>query len=165
MNIPLNIDLQQIFLHLFNFAILGFGLYFLLYKPVKDFMAKRQAHYEAMKNEAEDCLRKAKESEKLHAEILSTADEEINEMRRKAAAEAEAMAKDYMSETRAKAEKLMADARENALRERDKLLDEAKDEVSEMALAAVEKLIKGSLSQSYDEFLNAAERSEADEHI
>ena len=38
MNVPLNINLQQILLHLFNFAILGFGLYFLLYKPVKDLM-------------------------------------------------------------------------------------------------------------------------------
>ena len=35
MNIPLNIDFQQILLHLLNFAILGGGLYLLLYKPVK----------------------------------------------------------------------------------------------------------------------------------
>ena len=34
MNIPLNIDFQQILLHLLNFAILGGGLYLLLYKPV-----------------------------------------------------------------------------------------------------------------------------------
>lgn len=165
MNIPLNIDLQQILLHLLNFAILAFGLYFLLYKPVKDFMAKRQAHYEAMKSEAEDCLRKARESEELHAEILKGANDEIGEMRRKAAADAETMAEHYIFETRAQAEKLMADARENALRERDKLLAEAKDEVSEMAVAAVKKLMSESLTDSYDEFLSAAERSEADEHI
>ena len=44
---PLNIDWQQILLHLLNFAILAGGLYFLLYKPVKQFMAKREAHYAA----------------------------------------------------------------------------------------------------------------------
>lgn len=32
MNIPLNIDWQQILLHLFNFAILAGGLYLLLYR-------------------------------------------------------------------------------------------------------------------------------------
>ena len=41
MNIPLNIDWQQILLHVLNFVILFGGLYFLLYKPVKNFMAKR----------------------------------------------------------------------------------------------------------------------------
>ena len=44
MNIPLNIDWQQILLHVLNFVILFGGLYFLLYKPVKNFMAKREAH-------------------------------------------------------------------------------------------------------------------------
>lgn len=42
---PLNIDWQQILLHWMNLAILTGGLYFLLYKPVKQFMEKREAHY------------------------------------------------------------------------------------------------------------------------
>ena len=35
MGIPLNVDWQQILLHLFNFIILFGGLWLLLYKPVK----------------------------------------------------------------------------------------------------------------------------------
>ena len=34
MGIPLNVDWQQILLHLFNFIILFGGLWLLLYKPV-----------------------------------------------------------------------------------------------------------------------------------
>ena len=45
MNIPLNIDWQQILLHLLNFVILAGGLYLLLYKPVKTFLDKRQKYY------------------------------------------------------------------------------------------------------------------------
>ena len=45
MGIPLNVDWQQILLHLFNFIILFGGLWLLLYKPVKNFMAKREAYY------------------------------------------------------------------------------------------------------------------------
>ncbi len=164
MNIPLNIDFHQILLHLFNFAILAFGLYFLLYKPVKDFMASRQAHYEAMKAEAEDCLKKAKESEELYAQRLGAADQEIAQKRREAAVEAEALASRRMAETEAKAAKLMAEARESAGREREKLLAEAREEVSEIAVTAVKKLMNTSLSESYDEFLSAAERSAAHEH-
>ena len=56
MNIPLNIDFQQILLHLLNFAILGGGLYLLLYKPVKQFMEKREAYYRQEHDDAETCL-------------------------------------------------------------------------------------------------------------
>ena len=48
MNIPLNIDWQQILLHFFNFSILVGGLYLLLFKPVKRFMEKREKHYADM---------------------------------------------------------------------------------------------------------------------
>ena len=52
-NIPLNIDWQQILLHLLNFAILAGGLYLLLYKPVKAFMTKREGWYQQQADEAE----------------------------------------------------------------------------------------------------------------
>ena len=41
-NLPLNIDIQQILLHLLNFTILFAGLYFILYKPVRKFMDARE---------------------------------------------------------------------------------------------------------------------------
>ena len=37
---PLNINWQQILLHLLNLVILAVGLYLILYKPVKKFMQK-----------------------------------------------------------------------------------------------------------------------------
>ena len=49
---PLNINLQQILLHALNFVILFGALYFLLYKPVRDFMDSRKAHYEKMDADA-----------------------------------------------------------------------------------------------------------------
>ena len=55
MNIPLNIDWQQILLHFFNFSILVGGLYLLLFKPMKDFMAKREQHYQAI-DDAITCI-------------------------------------------------------------------------------------------------------------
>ena len=60
MNIPLNINFQQILLHLLNFVILAGGLYFLLYGPVKKFMDGRQKHYSDLKAQTEDELAKAK---------------------------------------------------------------------------------------------------------
>ena len=56
---PLNIDWQQILLHWMNLAILIGGLYFLLYKPVKDFMEKREAHYRELDRQAAGKLEEA----------------------------------------------------------------------------------------------------------
>ncbi len=159
MNIPLNIDLQQILLHLLNFTILAFGLYFLLYKPVKDFMAKREAHYAAMDAEAEEHLAKAKESEELYRARLDSAEGEIAELRRSAAADMERLSEQRSREAEAEARKIISAAEAEARREHDKIIDSAREEVSEMALTAVKKIMNESLSDSYEEFLSAAERS------
>ena len=55
----LNVDWQQILLHLFNFTILFGALYILLYKPVKDFMAKREEYYSDMDSKATQALAEA----------------------------------------------------------------------------------------------------------
>lgn len=62
---PLNIDPQQILLHWMNLAILVGGLYFLLYKPVKQFMAKREEHYRELERLAQDKLAQA---DRLHTQ-------------------------------------------------------------------------------------------------
>ena len=45
MDMPLNIDFLQIFLHMLNFVILAGGLSFLLYKPVNKFLEQRKAYF------------------------------------------------------------------------------------------------------------------------
>ena len=64
MNIPLNIDWQQILLHLFNFTILAGGLYLLLYRPVKEFMKKRDAYYQGINDQAEQLKQQADQLKK-----------------------------------------------------------------------------------------------------
>ena len=79
MNIPLNIDWQQIILHLLNFAILAGGLYFLLYRPVHKFMDQREEHYRQMENEAQQRLDQAKATEEEYRQQLKQAGDEIRQ--------------------------------------------------------------------------------------
>ena len=106
---------------------------------------------------------KAKETEALYAQRLEKAEQEIADMRREAIAKDEERARVRLEETEAKAAHILEDAREKAQRQSSKILEEAQQQVSDMAVAAVKKLMQESLSESYDEFLNAAERSVADE--
>ena len=96
--VPLNIDWQQILLHLLNFAILFFVLYLVLYKPVKNFMDKRKAGYEEMDEKAKTNLA---ESEKVKAEYeakLAEAESEAEGIKHKAYQEAAAIAKETTDE-------------------------------------------------------------------
>ena len=81
---PLNIDWRQILLHLFNFCILAIALYFLLYKPVKNFMAKRSARYEEEAAESAKLKAEAEELKKQYSDKLTNADAEIEAKRSEA---------------------------------------------------------------------------------
>ena len=141
MNIPLNIDWQQILLHLLNFVILAGGLYLLLYKPVKTFMEKRQQYYQEQDAKA--------------AKTLADAEKTAAEVRQQLKnADAEAAAK------LAAAQK-SADAHAAAQREHDKLLSDAQKELKDLAVTATEKLVLQSDGDAFDQFLDAAERGES----
>jgi F-type H+-transporting ATPase subunit b len=68
--VPLNIDWQQILLHLFNFTILFGALYILLYKPVKDFMAQREEHFAEMESKAGQALADAEKNKEEYEKKL-----------------------------------------------------------------------------------------------
>lgn len=89
MNIPLNIDWQQILLHLFNFSILVGGLYLLLFKPVKNFMDKRAKHYADMESAAVEREKNTAALEASMQQRQAALDAELDEKRAAAAREAE----------------------------------------------------------------------------
>ena len=89
MNIPLNIDWQQILLHFFNFSILTGGLYLLLFKPVKDFMNKREQIYQQMDAQAKQTQAQAQQLKAQAEERLTQLDQELDSKRATAAQEAD----------------------------------------------------------------------------
>ena len=141
MNLPLNIDLQQIFLHLFNFTILAGGLYFLLYKPVKDFMEKRITYYQGLEDAAIQKLEDAKKVEKEYQKRLDNVGEEIKQKLSKASKDAEELANHTIADAKKQKEKIILEARELAQREKEKAVVEAKEEIVKLALAATKKML------------------------
>lgn len=161
-NIPLNIDIQQIFLHLLNFTILLAALYFLLYEPVKGFMAKRSAYYEDLDRQAEDKLEEAKRVRDSYEEKMAAADDEIRRQSEAAQKAAAAQAQAHVKDAREEAAHILAKARAEAQAEQERVLAEARNEISEMVAVAAERLILGSTAEAYDQFLDAAGGDDAD---
>lgn len=158
MNIPLNIDWQQILLHLLNFSVLTLGLYLLLYKPITNFMEKRAEHYRNLDTQAEDKIKQAKELELSYKKRLECVETEIEENKARAAQEAKLAADALLESANEQALKIISDARQAALQERAKILEEAQQEIASMAIAATEKLLTQSASDTLDQFLYAVKK-------
>ena len=105
---PLNIDLQQILLHWMNLVILTGGLYFLLYKPVKQFMDKRAAHYQDLEQQANDKLAQAEQLKADCQAKLDAADEEIHRERVKAQQAAAQAAQEQLEQAEEQARHILA---------------------------------------------------------
>ena len=159
---PLNIDWQQILLHLFNFAILAVGLYLLLYKPVKKFMDNRTRYYEDLDNEAKEKLKTAEEKRELYESRLTNVESEIREKRAKAAKETEQVAAMQLQSAKNEAKQIVEKSKETAEHESSKIIKDAQVEITKLAIAATEKLVAQS-SDTIDQFISVTERGDKDD--
>lgn len=160
---PLNIDFQQILLHLFNFVLLFAILYLLLYKPVKDFMDKRTELYRKMDEEARSNLAAAEQTRSDYEQKLACVEDELAARRKLAADEAEETRRAAVKKAEDEAAGVLADARKNLEREHARMLKEAQGEIMDLVSAAAEKLVtQSTTSQAFDQFLDAAKRGDSD---
>lgn len=163
MSIPLNIDWQQILLHLFNFAILAGGLYLLLYRPVKKFMEQRQAHYESMHQQAQQDREQAEKLKAEYEDKLSQVETAITQRKAEAEQELSQLRSQRVAEAKQEAEAILDKARENAKREQEELVSSASKELVDMAVTAAEKIALGADGDPYEQFLSLAERRSSHE--
>lgn len=158
MGIPLNIDWQQILLHLLNFVILAGGLYFLLYNPVRNFMKNRTAYYKELDDAAN---RKKAEAEALQSDYqkrIENAETEIQQTKEAAFAKAKTDAAAQIELAKEQSAKIITDAETSARAEREKIVSGAQQEIARMAMAATEKLLAQEKTGTLDEFLNSVEK-------
>ena len=163
MSIPLNIDWQQILLHLFNFAILAGGLYLLLYKPVKQFMEQREADYRKAYDAAQAAQAQAEQLKADQTARLAQADADLAQKRAQAEQELEELRTRQIAGAKKEAEAILTKARESARHEREEMISRATKELMEAAASAAEKIALGADGDPYDQFLRLAERRSAHE--
>ena len=163
---PLNIDFQQIFLHFLNFTLLFAILYYLLYSPVKNFMAKRDEYYANMDKEANAHLESALHDKEEYAALKASADEEIHQEKEKVRKELDELYTRRVRQAEDEAAKILANARQDAEREKTNIIASAQTEISDMVTAATEKIVlQASASEAFEQFLDAAEGGMNDDRI
>ncbi len=160
MQLPLNIDWQQILLHALNLVILVGGLYALLFKPVKKFMDQRTENYQKMKADAENAQAQAESLKAELSERMKQADADAQTYRQEAMAKAEKEAGAVLDSARSQAEKIVNAAREKAANEEKQIVQNAQSEITRLSVEATQKLMDYKLSDVYNQFLDSAEGSE-----
>lgn len=154
--IPLNIDWQQILLHMFNFALLVGGLYILLYRPVRQFIDHRTAYYQSMDEEARQALDRAQQKEQMNELRFAQADEQIAQKQAALLAQSEQEARETVAQAQEQAKKILAQARARAQAERQDLVDQARGEIAVLAIEAAKKAMIEP-EHIYDSFLETVE--------
>ena len=158
---PLNINIQQILLHMFNFVLL-FGIsYFLLYTPIKKFMDERKKYYEDMDKEANQKIKDAEVAKNEYENRLSLLDDDIAQKRSEALAEAQEKSDQIIDKARAEAEEIIESAKKVSAFERERNIARAKEEIEAYVTKAAKEIVMS--GDPYENFANAAKEELSDD--
>lgn len=143
---------------MFNLIILGFGLYFILYKPVKAFMDKREAYYKDLDDSANKKNEDADKLLKEYQDKLAKADEEIKDKKNVAMKELDDKVNSELNKAKEDAKRIVEDAKAQGQKKHDVLVESANKDICDLAIKATSKLVDKTLDDSYDEFLLAVKK-------
>ena len=131
-----------------NLVLLFGGLYLLLYKPVKKFMDERAGKYKELDDAANKKFAEAEEAESRAKAKLEGVEAEISENRAKARLDAEKEAEGIIEDAKKVKKKMLADAEEAALREKNRMIKDAREEIAVLAVKAAEKVLSDNTSKA-----------------
>ncbi|MBP5993524.1 MAG: F0F1 ATP synthase subunit B [Candidatus Moranbacteria bacterium] len=138
----LGIDIKLLAAQIINFVLLMFILKRYAYQPMLRLMDERAAKIEKGLKDAEAAEQKLRSIEEEEKTILAGARQQAKELlveTDKAAKERDAL---KLSETEARVKKLFSDAEVKLEDDRTRMIEDAKRELSETVMLAVEKILK-----------------------
>ena len=137
----LNINFFTALFTLCNFIALFLVLKKFLFKPVMKLIADRQQEIDDMYAEADKAQKSAEALEAEYAQKLSVAAETSQRMVKEAVQRGQEREAEIVSQANAQADAIRQKAAADIAQEKKKALNDAKDEISGMALAIAEKVV------------------------
>ena len=142
-----------------NLLILYFFLKKLLFKPVKNMIDSRQKEIDDMYSDAEKSQSDAALMKSEYEAKLEAANEESEEILKKAVRRAQLREEEIIADANKKASRVLERAEEQVELEKKRAINEVKDEVSEMAISIATAVIERDLKaeehkELIDEFIS-----------
>lgn len=147
----LGISLKEFIFYLINFLILMGVLTRFLYKPFLNMLATRKQSIKDALDNAELINRRADEKMEQYSKRISKVEEESREIIRTAKIQADAQARDIIEDTRKEAGDIIAKAEKTIEKEKEKAMEEMKQEIAVLAVMAAEKIVEREIQRAGQE--------------
>lgn len=138
----ISVNLWQILISLLNLFLLFLIVKWLLFKPVKNVLAKRQQELDEQYASAARAEQAAQANQLLWEEKMQTADAEADAILQKAAEQAKFRGETLISDAQSRADSIIRLAQDEVELERRKAVDEVKREIVEVSGALSEKILE-----------------------
>ena len=124
-----------------------------LFEPVKKIIAKRQEEVDAVLVEAEDAKAKALAAQTDYEERMKEACNEAEVIRTEAAEAAKQKSAQLLESAQKEAASLRSKAEKDIEQERTRVLSQARDQISDMAVGIAEKLVRKEINSADNDAL------------
>ncbi len=146
-----SIDPGTIVFTLINTLIIFLIFRIFLYKPVCNILEKRKEMAASEIADAQKAKEAAEKAEQEYTARLADAKNEAAEIVKQATLRAQKREEEIVSEANQKAADIRAKAEENIERDKQRALNEIKDEISEMVVMAASKVVEKEISEKDNE--------------
>ena len=143
----LGISLKEFVFYMINFLILVGVLTKFLYKPFLGVLEERKKKIQDAFDSAEMINRRADEKMANYTARIANVEEEGREIIKEAKQRAEAQAAEIISEANEKASQIVAAAQRQIELDKQKAMDEMKQQVAALAMMAAEKIVERDIAQ------------------
>ena len=147
----LGISLKEFIFYLINFLILMGVLTRFLYKPFLNMLAARKQSIKDALDNAELTNRRADEKMEQYSKRISKVEEESREIIRTAKIKADSQARDIIEDARKEAGDIIAKAEKTIEKEKEKAMEEMKQEIAVLAVMAAEKIVEREIQRAGQE--------------
>lgn len=126
---------------LLNFLALFFVMKKFLYGPIMNMIQARQKEIDEMYQDAEGAQTHAKAMEQEYQEKLSVAAQTSEQLVKEAVARGQAREEEILRQANQEADAILSKAAADIAMEKKKAINDAKDEISDIAMAIAEKVV------------------------
>ncbi|MFH1292091.1 MAG: F0F1 ATP synthase subunit B [bacterium] len=135
---------------LINFAVVALIIWYLILKPLTKKMTERQDKIDASLKNAEEIEKKLQKSDRDYQEKIDQAKSQSAKIMEKSQQEVKEMGDKMKNKTKEEIELLINQAKRNIQIEKDEMMVEVKTKVSELVVAALEKIIEEKVDDAKD---------------
>jgi F-type H+-transporting ATPase subunit b len=156
----LGINLSSLIAQVFNFLIVMFVLWKFAYNPVLKMLNDRQQKIEKGLADAEAAAKSREKAESEAEKIREKAFKEANEILKNAKEAANAETAILIKKASDQADRIMKTAKAESKAEKEKIMTEAKKEISDVVIIALDKIVSEELTAEQKSKLTAKAISE-----